>query len=308
MRAKTLILCLALLLIGAGTSLAQPHTGSDLLLPYFEVGLGAPQTTTTVFAVGNWSRQPAWVEMAVHSNWGIPILPVYRLLGPNEVFTANLYDWIVLGQMPDPNGGTPIMLPSIWVTYLQATLTGQRFPHNGYYYSTPVLPGTAVGYVRIRALGSPRAELWGDYMVTDLTSNMAAGDQLVTLDSPAMRLLPANLCRRHAVRFLNGPIGGPGGPPSASVIVVWSDLYHAPSRTQIVPSLVTANLACFDEAGTFENGFQRPLLAVERIDVAALGIVAPFGWLDVTTSADTLVLADHVVPGQMSVGLRAWCK
>ena len=74
----TALIALAVLCAPAA---AQNRPSSDLLLPYFEVDAANPGGLTTLFAVGNASKQPVEVLATLHTNWGIAILEVPVLGG-----------------------------------------------------------------------------------------------------------------------------------------------------------------------------------------------------------------------------------
>src|SRR5689334_1518367 len=93
----TACLVLAALCVPA---VAQNLPSSDLLLPYFEVDAANPGGLTTLFAVGNSTKQPVEVLATLYTNWGIGILEVPFTLQAHEVRTFNLRDWFRQGGDP----------------------------------------------------------------------------------------------------------------------------------------------------------------------------------------------------------------
>lgn len=78
---------------------------ATLLLPYFEVGLGADPTTAqnTIFSLINTSDEPVIAHITVWSNWSVPVLDFNIFLTGYDVQGLSLYDIITRGQIP-PTG------------------------------------------------------------------------------------------------------------------------------------------------------------------------------------------------------------
>src|SRR6187549_2682852 len=142
--------CLALvaLAVFCAPAAAQNQPSSDLLLPYFEVDSANPGGLTTLFAVGNASKQPVEVLATLHTNWGIAILEVPFTLQAHEVRTFNLRDWFRQGGDPKK------ALAAVEIQHLSAAASGQRSPKDNLYYSSEVRPDLEVGYVILRTQGN----------------------------------------------------------------------------------------------------------------------------------------------------------
>src|SRR6478609_6145100 len=129
---------------------AQPS--ATLLLPYFEVDLGASGTgQTTLFSINNASATAALAHVVVWSDLSVPVLDFNIYLTGYDVQTINLRDILVGGKLPttasagqDPkdtispkgafsqdinfascSGLLPApVLPASFVQHLQQSLTG----------------------------------------------------------------------------------------------------------------------------------------------------------------------------------------
>ena len=198
------LLFFLVVLLGAPGAASRVLPSSDLLLPYFEVGLAGGQPSS-LFALVNGSGEPLAVAATLHSNWGIAVLSVSLRLDAGQVRTVNLRDWIVSGRLPERT------LDIGELAHLQAALTGRASPRDGLYYSSPAAPGLAVGSIAFRVAGSTRPDaLWGDYVLLDERRGSSAGQALASLDPVPG---PAGTCARHGVRlraFLRAPLGAPG--------------------------------------------------------------------------------------------------
>jgi hypothetical protein len=158
MKQRVLCVFLLCLLSLAGTAAwasicdmgVQPS--ATLLLPYFEVDLGASAGETTLLSINNASATAILAHVVVWSDLSVPVLDFNIYLTGYDVQTINLRDILVNGQLPrtasdgqDPtdtispqglfsqdinfascNGLLPApTLPTDFVAHLQASLTGQ---------------------------------------------------------------------------------------------------------------------------------------------------------------------------------------
>jgi hypothetical protein len=266
-------------LLGAPRVASRVLPSSDLLLPYFEIGLaGGPPST--LFALANGSAEAVEVTATLQSNWGIGVLSVPLRLEAGEVRTVNLRDWIVSGRLPDGN------LAAGDLAHVQAALTGRPSPRDGLYYSSAAGPGLAVGSMTFRVAGSPRPDaLWGDFLVIDARRGFAASQSLASLDrAPG----PPETCARHGVRFLAGE-----GIGTVTELRVWTGRQAGPSPDPELPSAsrIAASLEVHDEAGWLLGSHALELPPLASLDVAALTAGEPFGWIDLVTATESFVMA-----------------
>lgn len=286
------VLCLGFASPGA----AEPKTTSDLLLPYFEIDLEGGRTT--LFAVGNVADSPVEVRITVSSNWGIPAFALNLELGPAEVRTVNLADWIVRGDLPSRK------LPPAQLAHVQAALSGLPSPDDGLYYGTEVEPGLAVGYVAINALGSEarRADtLWGDYFWVDPDGNLAEGELLVDID-PGKECRA--LCDRHVLRFLEE-----GAFDGGTELIVWVRRRSVPSP-QPEPVLTPMSIsggAFYTEPGVRFDDRVVELLATQAFPLRDLLLSEPFGWIDLITEDLAYVGVRYDAEDRFGLAIQSWC-
>ena len=233
-----LVLLMLVLLAGALTAGAAPRTTSDLLLPYFEVSLDGPGVTT-LLAVVNTSSEEVPVQVAVQSNWGIEVLRVPLVLPPDGVQSINLRDWLVDGRLPQ--GQT---MSAADLAHVVAALCGEASPRDGLYYATAMADRRAVGSVTVRTLDRGAQVLTGDYFVVDPGQDLAQGEMLVDID--LADACGSGLCRRHALRFLDG-----GAFDSGTEIIVWTPRQATPVAQPFAAADGPVELAAraFEEPG-----------------------------------------------------------
>lgn len=291
------ITCL-LILAGsfAGSRRAEAHLrpSSDVLLPYFEVGLQS--SLTTLFAVTNALDEAVPVKIAVHTNWGIEVARVELILNPYQVKTFNLRDWITAGNLPDRT------LTAGELAHLQAALSGRRSPKDDLFYGSEVALELAVGYVTVRVDGAPRPDaLWGDFFVVDPEQNFAGGENLVDVDRTASC---EGLCSRHALRFLAGAAFNGG-----TQVVVWTGRVGVPSSNPHLPASthVATQVGVFDQEGHHVEDRNLDLLPVESMSIAELSLSKPFGWLDVLTDEDSYIGVRYSASNRYAVALQSYC-
>jgi len=296
-RWAALVLSAALGLWLATSASAAPAPTSDLLLPYFEVQMEGPGVTT-LFAVVNSSDREVPVLVSVHSNWGTEILQVPFTLGPHKAQSVNLRDWLLLGNLP---GG--VQLDGLELAHVQAALCGQESPQDGLYYSTEIQPRLAVGYATVRVQGSPRSDvLFGDYFVVDPTQDSAQGERLINID-PADPC-GSGLCRRHALRFLEG-----GGFDSGTELIIWTSRQLTPTSGPYLSdeTPVVVDASAWEEPGIFLGDRAVGTLPVQVVKVSDLALGESFGWLDVVTSEDSFIAVRYAADQRYSVGLTTVC-
>ncbi|HSK75423.1 MAG TPA: hypothetical protein VLQ45_03115 [Thermoanaerobaculia bacterium] len=279
---------------GASPAGAAIQPSSDLLLPYFEVDTQGSSGRTTLFAVCNHSDKPVEVLVSVHTNWGIPVLDFSFKLDASQVRTVNLRDWLLAGELPDRKLGAEE------ISHLQAVLSGRASPRDQRYFSTEVEPGLAVGSITFRVRGVRRPEvLWGDFFLVDPAEDHLQAEALMSLGRS-----PAPECIRHGVRFLAG-----GDFEAGTELVIWSSRRAQPSSSPEFPdtSRLTADAEVYNEAGRVIGYRRLSLLPVQKIDVAAMDLSEPFGWLDVVTEAASIVTARYGMGGRSGVSVQSFC-
>src|SRR5436305_9417324 len=157
---KHRVLCVFLLCLWAVAGSAAWATICDmgvqpsatLLLPYFEVDLGASTGQTTLFSINNASATAVLAHVVVWSDLSVPVLDFNIYLTGYDVQTINLRDILTQGKLPQtasdgqdptdaisPQGAfsqdvnfascngllPPPTLPADFIGLLQASLTGQ---------------------------------------------------------------------------------------------------------------------------------------------------------------------------------------
>jgi hypothetical protein len=286
-----LLAALTGLLAGLGRAAAQPQPSAEVLLPYFEVEAKADGATTT-FAIGNALNQPVDIRIDVYSNWGIAISKVPLTLAAHEVRTYNLRTWVA-GQMPGRS------LPTAELAHLKAALSGQKSPKDNLYYSTPVA-GRFTGFVRIVTLSAARpAALWGDYFFLDQASHVTYANDLVNLDT--LVGCPGT-CKRHALRFLAGaPFDG------GTRVMVWTGKLGQPAKSPNASALSQADTKIFDESGAQRDSTRTSLLPTQSLTLADLGVLQPFGWLDLQTDKEAFIAVQYGAASGLSLGVQAYC-
>lgn len=288
------VLSLVLAAWPAARAAAEPRTTSDLLLPYFEVELGAARTT--LFSLGNGKADPARVNVGVYSNWGVPVLRLTLDLDPGEVVDVDLREWIEAGRLPAQTLG-PAQL-----AHLQAALTGRKSPSDGLYYGTPVEPELAVGFVTFRTAGNGRPRsLWGDYSWIETTGDAAESALLVDVDA---RSECRSLCDRHLVRFLD---------PADLVgtrLVVWTDRFVAPSPLPEPPSLwqPVAGGAFYRRSGVKFDERVLDLPPVGLVTLADLHLAEDAGWIDLVSERRIFVATRYRSTSGSAAAVESWCQ
>jgi len=278
---------------------AEPRPSSDLLVPYFEVDLGAPAGKTTLFAVGNASDEPVSLEAAVATNWGIQMFTTPIDLAAGEVRTVNLRDWLQRGELPDRT------LDPDTLAHVQAALSGQVSPKDNMYYGTqpdPFKTDLAVGYVTLRVTTRQRPDvLWGDYFYVTPGEDFAEGELLVNID-PTMQC--AGLCDLHRLRFLDG-----GAFDGGTQLIIWSPRVGTPSpnANAITSTQVISASAFHKESGEMFDSRDLDLLPVQLLDVRDLLLGQPFGWLDIATEDKVYVGVRYSASNRFSIAIQSWC-
>jgi hypothetical protein len=290
-------LTLLLALSAVAAAGAARAATSDLLLPYFEVQLEGPGPTT-LLAVVNTSDQPVPVRVTVYSNWGVEVLAVPLLLEPDAVQSINLRDWLVDGDLPQGQA-----LDAAELQHVAAALCGEPSPADGLRYASTVVERRAVGYVTVRTLHRDDDVLVGDWFVVRADDDLAQGDALVDVD-PAHACGGGGLCRRHALRFLEG-----GAFDAGTEIIVWTGRARGPSAEPLAAAEAPVRLhaSAFAEPGVPLGVHQLDLLPVQVLRLADLGLDEPFGWVDLVTEEASWVGVRYSAAGRFSVGLASAC-
>lgn len=306
-RALLMLTLLAGSLLAATEAAAEPTPTSDLLLPYFEVDLTGFKRTT-LFTVTNAGDLPVGVKMEVNSNWGIVMQSVEVDLGPKETRGFNLRDWLLLGELPQPDGTLAALAPQR-LSHLKTALSGQRSPEDQLYYSTQVLPDMAVGYVTLRAQGANRDDvLWGNYYIIDPEDDSAQGDVLADID-PAHHC--HDLCDRHLLFFLDG-----GVFDSGTEIIVWNPGRGVPQPTADAAVQVAGlNTVVRNLPGDVVATDSQGLLATQTVTMADL-VTVRSGSMELETigaglssrGISSFIGIRYGAEHRYSVGLQSWCQ
>ena len=291
-----------LLLLLAAPATAQRTTEGELLLPVFEVAL--PQAgedpyagISTLFAVGNDCTHSSPVVLTLWTNWGIPVLSHTVTIDPHAVRTSNLRDWLIFGRVFDRQ------LSATEIAHLQAALSGQPSPVDNMYYSTPLRPHLASGYMTVRQADSNSHvhDLWGDFFLVESTLTFAEAESMVRYQvSNASR----ELCDRHLLRFLQG-----GTFDGATHLVFWTGLRGFPSRYP-EPQFghQPAHCTIYSEAGIVAAEVDLSLLALSHLTVGDLGWPLVFGWAECTTPLNnSFLMIEHLATNRYGAGYRSYC-
>lgn len=266
---------LAAMLLAGGRLSAQSKPSSDLLLPYFEVDL-ADGGTTTLFAVSNTLNQQVDLLASVRTNWGIEVLSVPVQLKAKELWTVDLRDWLVEGELPGED------LTETELAHLQAALTGQPSPSDGLYYAAP--SASAVGSITFRTQGSRPDALRGESFLVDPDQGTSPGQPLTDVDRVAS---PNGGCLRQSVRHVSGSGFG------RSQITLWMATAGTPQPPQPASGSedrrqkVTASV--FSASGTLLKRQQLRLLPVDKVAVSALGLTQALGRIVLVTETESVV-------------------
>jgi len=287
-----ILLCL-LTLIPLAAQGQEMKPAANLLLPYFEIRLPDPNASSledTQMGLVNASSAETEVEIAVYTNWGIPVLSFNDVLRRTEPRVIDLETWIVNGELPDR------ILSEAELAELHAALTGQPSPSDHLYRATATGTGIAAGYVIIRALG--RDVLWGDTFSLDPMRDYFQGETLATLNDN----LEAE-CSRHAIRFSNRDALFEG-----TELIVWTGRAFQPSpTTEPIGPKVRLVTAIYDEEGNFVRYCVRELIAVQVLPACHIENLPPIGWLDMQLDQTSFVQEHLHSVTSASAQLHAWC-
>jgi hypothetical protein len=173
---------------------------ATLLLPYFEVDLGDPQGSTTLFSINNASATAILAHVVMWSDLSVPTLDFDIYLTGYDTQSINLRD-IFNGIMPrtasdgqDPTdtispqgpisqdinfascaGALPVRnpIPSIYVAHLQLAHTGQRSPLLGLCAGQDLGDSTARGYITVDTVAACSLLFPGDagYFASGIVTN-----------------------------------------------------------------------------------------------------------------------------------------
>lgn len=197
-----------------------------------------------------------------------------------------------------------------------------------------------IGYFAAGGTGDATNQnvLWGDFFYVDLTTSLAEGSPLVHIEASANNTETSRpghytfygryvawsaadnrepLPTKFGVRYLNGLVGGPGGPPGVSDLIVWRDAkvqqqpFTCPAATGR-PSwypLLSKRTEIADEGGRHYRGTRSafPVVA-QRVRVGApplrLRAGYDFGWIYLDLNA--AVAAAGANPPEDPGAAQAW--
>lgn len=252
-------------------AIAKPS--SDLLLSYFEVDL-TEGGTTTLFAVSNTLNREVDLLVSVRSNWGIEVLSVPVQLKAKELWTVDLRDWLVEGELPGDDD-----LTDAERSHLQAALTGQPSPSDGLYYGATSTH--AVGSLTFRTQGSRPNALRGESFLVDPDQGSSPGQPLADVDRVDD---PSGGCLRQSVRHVSGSGFG------RSQVTLWMAAAGTPqpaSGPEDRRQKVTAS--AFSASGTLLKRQQLRLLPVDKVAVSTLGLTQALGRIVLVTETESVV-------------------
>jgi hypothetical protein len=264
-------LVLVALLTGSSLS-AQSKPSSDLLLSYVEVDL-AEGGTTTLFAVSNTLNQQVDLLASIRTNWGIEVLSVPVKLKAKELWTVDLRDWLVDGDLPGED------LTEAELAHLQAALTGQPSPSDGLYYAAT--SAHATGSITFRTQGNRPNALRGESFLVDPDQGTSPGQPLADVDRVDA---PHGGCLRQSVRHVSGSGFG------RSQITLWMATAGTPqpaSGPEDRRQKVTASV--FSASGALLKRQQLRLLPVDKVTVSSLGLTQALGRIVLVTETESIV-------------------
>ena len=270
----------------------------------------SPPSLDTYFAVVNSGEESLPIRIEVLSSWGIPIpeLESRLVIRPAEVLSFDLGRWILTGELPNRQ------LSEEELAHIQAVLCGQPSPVSGLYYSTldvTVDPLRAVGSVVVTPEQPAWYQgedplLWGDFFIVAPGEDFAQGEVLANLD-PYVSHDDADdddLCRIHAVRFLQG-----GGFSAGTELMLWNRDREQPSEAPFFPGdPVPAVVDVFAESGRHVATLELELEPLQWIRVEELGLPVDFGWLRIDTAPiDIFITVRYSAAERYSAGFEAFC-
>lgn len=282
MLATVMFLWMTIFLTG---SQAQVKPSSDVLLPYFEIGLEG-SSATTVFAVANALDKPVDATLTIYTNWGIPVLSTPVKFKAREIWTANLRDWLIKGTLSGKG-----QIPAGQLDGLRAELAGVASPDDGLYYSTSVAPGRAAGYITIRTVRTAKSKkgggkngrpdaLRGEVFLVDPEQGPARGQDLIDVDPTTT----TRVCFNQGVHHRSG--AGVGD----ARLVLWRDMAN-----QILPIPVAGDrtrqvdVSIYSAAGKLVRTNQIRLQPVEDVTLSRLGLTEPLGFIEIATTDPSVV-------------------
>jgi len=295
--------------LSAPYAFAEPTPTADLLLPYFEVDLTGFQRTTLFTVTNDDPQRSVDVEIVVHTNWGIRMQEVQVVLEPKQTRGFNLRDWILVGELPQPDGTLAALAPQR-LAHVQSALSGQQSPQDHMYYSTQVLPDMAVGYVTIRAKGANRDNvLWGNFYIIDPAEDAAQGDVLVDIN-PAHQC--HDLCSLHLLFFLEGGVFDGG-----TEIIVWNPGQGLPQASaEAVVEVAGLNRVVRDLSGEVLFSDSQGLLATQTVTMEELITLVQSGSMELETvspvgssrTVDSFIGIRYGAEQRYSATLQSWCR
>ncbi len=242
---RRVIVCVSLALFALAMSSASAQAqilppvnpnapAATLLLPYFEVDLDNQQGVDTLFTVNNASATAILTHVVIWSDLGVPVFAfnIYltgydvQAVDLKTVLTGNVPQTASAGQDPfdtiSPKGPLsqdinfascngilpPPPVPSIYIPYLRAALTGGASSfHSGMCVSRNLgTPSIARGYITVDTVNNCTLRfpgdvgyfnpggtgdatnqnvMWGDYMIVNPSQDLAFGDPLVHITASA---------------------------------------------------------------------------------------------------------------------------
>ena len=249
---------------------------ATLLLPYFEVDLGATNTINTLFSVNNASATAVLAHVVVYSDLSVPVLDFNIYLTGYDVQTISLRDILVNGILPQtasagqdpgdkisPKGPKsqdinfasctgqlpPPALPASFKQHLALSLTGKASPIFGGLCSGRALgDNIARGYITVDTVNNCTLRLPSDvaYFINDITfQNVLWGDFFYVNSAD---LFASGESLVHIEASLTNPLTTTAGRYTFyGRYVGWNSIDHR-------EPLATTFAARYVNGGTFDGG------------------------------------------------------
>ncbi len=199
---------------------ARGATGATLLFPYLEVDLADPQGRTTLISIQNTSGETVLTNVVLWTNCAFPAFSFNLVIEAHGVRSIDVRKLVGDGSVPASGEGTPFAdcgvppshpgLGETELLRLQALLTGQPDPQDGFCRAALDPSGLVVGYMTadvmkecsdsirtpldegyftrddVEGLAGSDNVLWGDFFLIDGEGNLAQGFEAVALAADGM--------------------------------------------------------------------------------------------------------------------------
>ncbi len=220
---------------------------ATLLLPYFEVNLDNPDTTTTLFSVNNASAAPAIAHITLWTDLSVPTLDFNIYLTGYDVLTVNLRDLFIAGVVPSTahnnTGISPVGSFSVATNPISgvgpATLScDAQLP-------LPPLPTIFLDHVRNAHTGQPSAIFAGNCSAQDLGDNVARG--YITIDN-------VNFCSLDFPGDVGYFVDGGNGAAN-NLNQLWGDYFYVDVTNAFAQGETLVHIEADDQLGVGDYTF-----------------------------------------------------